>query len=218
MSPAVLELPGAAAVALPGAPPLDSLTTAAVYAVLFAIVFAESGLLLGFFLPGDTVLFAAGLLAADPDRGLSLAVLISGVLVCAVVGDGVGYAVGRRAGRPLLERRDGRVLNQANIRRAEAFYARFGLGAVVAARFLPWVRTFAPIMAGVGRMPYPRFLLANIVGATVWGAGLLILGYLAASTPWLRSAAIAVAVVSVAVSVVPGVLRWRRSRRTPTRP
>lgn len=192
---------------------LHGLTGLAVYLVVFGIVFAESGLLLGFFLPGDTVLFAAGLLAADQASGIRLPVLLVGVVGLAVLGDGVGYAFGARAGRPLLARRDGRVLNQANLIRATAFYARFGPSAVVAARFVPWVRTFTPILAGVAGMPYPLFLAANVVGALVWGAGLLGLGYAAASLPLLRHASYAVAAVVVALSAVPGVLRWRASRR-----
>ncbi|MDQ6650141.1 MAG: DedA family protein [Actinomycetota bacterium] len=191
---------------------LHGLTGLAVYLVVFGIVFAESGLLLGFFLPGDTVLFAAGLLAADRSAGVRLPVLVVGVVVLAVAGDSVGYAFGRRAGRPLLARRDGRLLNQANVARARTFYARFGAGAVVAARFVPWVRTFTPILAGVAEMRYPVFLAANVVGALVWGAGLLVLGYAAASIPLLRHASYAVAVAVVALSAVPGLVRWRRSR------
>ncbi|GAC1326036.1 MAG: DedA family protein [Mycobacteriales bacterium] len=192
---------------------LHGLTGLAVYLVVFGIVFAESGLLLGFFLPGDTVLFAAGLLAADRTAGVRLPVLVVGVVVLAVVGDAVGYAFGRRAGRPLLARRDGRVLNQANLARARAFYARYGAGAVVAARFVPWVRTFTPILAGVSEMSYRVFLAANVLGALVWGAGLLVLGYASASLPVLRHASYAVAGTVVLLSAVPGVLRWRASRR-----
>lgn len=198
------------ALGLPGVGDLGALTAFALYLVLFGLVFAESGLLIGFLLPGDTVLFAAGLLAADPGRGIRLPVLLAGVVTAAVSGDAVGYAFGRRAGRPLLDRRDGRVLNRANLARTQNFYDRYGAAAVVAARFIPWVRTFTPILAGVVRMPYPRFLAANLGGALVWGAGLLILGYLAASVPVLRHASLAVAAGVVALSSVSGLLRWRR--------
>jgi membrane-associated protein len=193
-------------------PDLADLSTVAVYTFLFALVFAESGILLGFFLPGDTILFAAGLLSGDPDTHLSLPLLIGVVLVAAVTGDAVGYWIGARAGPPLLQGRDGRVLNAANLARAERFYERYGVLAVVAARWIPWVRTFTPILAGVAGMPYRRFLPANVVGAICWGAGLLTLGHLAASTPALKHSAVAVAVGVVAASVVAGVVRVRLSR------
>jgi membrane-associated protein len=194
-------------------PDLAELSTVAVYAFLFALVFAESGILLGFFLPGDTVLFAAGLLSGDPDTHLSLPLLIVVVLVAAVAGDAVGYWLGARAGLPLLEGRNGRVLNAANLARAERFYERYGVLAVVIARWIPWVRTFTPVLAGVAGMPYRRFLPANVVGAVCWGAGLLTLGHLAASTPVLKHSAVAVAALVVVASVVAGAVRVRLDRR-----
>jgi membrane-associated protein len=194
-------------------PDLAELSTVAVYAFLFALVFAESGILLGFFLPGDTVLFAAGLLSGDPDTHLILPLLIVVVLVAAVAGDAVGYWLGARAGLPLLEGRNGRVLNAANLARAERFYERYGVLAVVIARWIPWVRTFTPVLAGVAGMPYRRFLPANVVGAVCWGAGLLTLGHLAASTPVLKHSAVAVAALVVVASVVAGAVRVRLDRR-----
>jgi membrane-associated protein len=193
-------------------PDLAELSTAAVYAFLFALVFAESGILLGFLLPGDTILFAAGLLSGDPDTHLSLPLLIAVVLVAAVSGDAVGYWLGARAGLPLLQRREGRVLNAANLARAERFYERYGVLAVVVARWIPWIRTVTPVLAGIAGMPYRRFLPANVVGAVLWGAGLLTLGHLAASTPALKHSAVAVAVAVVAASVVAGLVRVRLAR------
>lgn len=192
---------------------LGNMTAGATYAVVIGLVFAECGLLLGFFLPGDTVLFAAGLLTADPARGVSLGWLIAGVLVAAVAGDALGYAFGASAGPPILRRRDGRVINAANLGRARAFYARSGMFAVIAARWVPWVRTFVPILAGATGMGYPRFLAANAVGALVWGAGLPALGHAAAGLPALRHISYAVAAGAVLMSAVPGVLRWRLARR-----
>ena len=192
-------------------PDLASLTTGGVYLVLFALVFVESGLLVGFFLPGDTVLFAVGLLAAREGSGLSLPVLAIGVAIAAIAGDAVGYWTGRRLGRPWVERRAGRAAR--HLPRAEAFYQRWGVGAVVIARFIPWVRTFTPIVAGMAAMPYPRFLAANVVGALLWGSGLITLGYLAHSVPWLRYAAFAVAGLSVAASIVAPVVARRRASR-----
>ena len=194
-------------------PDLADLSAVAVYAFLAALVFAESGILLGFFLPGDTILFAAGLLSADPDRNLSLPVLIAVVLVAAVAGDAVGYWLGARAGPPLLQGRDGRVLNATTLARAERFYAQYGVLAVVVARWIPWVRTLTPVLAGVARMPYRRFLPANVVGAVCWGAGLLTLGHLAASTPALKHSAVGIAIAVVAASVVAGLVRIRLDRR-----
>lgn len=199
--------------AVPALGDLSALTTGAVYLVVFGLVFAESGLLLGFFLPGDTVLFSAGLIAASPGRGVSLGWVIAGVVVSAVAGDAMGYAFGARAGPPLLRRRDGRVLNQANLTRARQFYGRYGLLAVVAARWVPWVRTFTPILAGVAGMPYLRFLAANVAGALLWGASLPTLGYFAAALPVLRHATYVVAACCVVLSAVPGAIRWRQARR-----
>ncbi len=190
-------------------PDLASLSAGAAYAVIVALVFCESGILLGFFLPGDTVLFAAGLLSA---RTLSLPLLIAVVLVAAVSGDAVSYATGRKAGPSVFEQREGRVLNPQTLERARNFYASYGPLAVVAARWIPWVRTFTPLLAGAAKMRYGRFLTANVVGALTWGAGLLVLGRLAASTPWISSGAGYVAAAVVALSFVGGYVQYRRSR------
>jgi membrane-associated protein len=195
-------------------PDLGSLTAGAVYAVVFGFVFVESGLLVGFFLPGDTILFGAGLVSAEPRSGVLLGLLVAGAFVAAVSGDSVGYATGSRLGRAWLERRvaAGR-LDVRHLRRAEQFYERYGWWAVVAARWVPWVRTFTPILAGTSRMGYARFLSANVVGALAWAVGLPVLGHLAASSPWLRLASYAVAGGFVALSVVVGVAGWVRRRR-----
>ncbi|MGL5857538.1 MAG: DedA family protein [Angustibacter sp.] len=191
-------------------PDLTALTAGGVYLVLFTLVFVESGLLVGFFLPGDTVLFAVGLLSARPGSGLSVPVLAVGVTVAAVAGDAVGYWSGRRFGRPWVQRRAGRMAR--HLPAAEAFYVRWGWSAVVVARFIPWVRTFTPIIAGTARMRYPVFLSANIVGALLWGSGLVLLGHLAASVPGIRHAAYAIAAVVVAVSLLVAVIAQRRLR------
>lgn len=193
-------------------PDLASLSATGVYVVLFTLVFVESGMLVGFALPGDTVLFTAGLLAAREGSDLSLPVLALGTAAFAVAGDGVGYWTGRRFGRPWIERRAGRAAK--HLPRAEEFYQRWGLSAVVIARFIPWVRTFTPIVAGAARMPYPRFLAANVVGALLWGAGLILLGYVAHSVSWVRYAAYAVAGASIVATVVAGVAGRRRRTRS----
>lgn len=192
-------------------PDFAAMTAGGVYLVLFVLVFIESGLLVGFFLPGDTVLFAAGLLAAREGSGLSLPVLAIGTAIAAVAGDAVGYWTGRRFGRPWVERRAGRAAR--HLPRAEAFYEKWGVSAVVIARFIPWVRTFTPIVAGMAQMPYPRFLAANVVGALLWGSGLIVLGYVANSVPWVRYAAYSVAALSIVASVVGPLVARRRSRQ-----
>lgn len=198
-------------------PDLGSLAAGTVYLVLFGFVFVESALLVGFFLPGDTILFAAGLLAADPSSGLSMPVLMTGVFLAAASGDSVGYATGTRLGRPWLDRRvTGGRLNRRHLQRAEAFYERWGWWSVVAARWVPWVRTFTPVLAGVSRMSYPRFLSANVVGALAWGTGLLILGYYSATVDWLRTTALVVAGCAVAASLLlPLAARRLRRRQQP---
>ncbi len=195
-------------------PDLAGLTATLVYLVVFGFVFVESGLLIGFLLPGDSLLFAAGLVSATEGSGVSLTVLVIGVLVAAIAGDSVGYAFGARLGRPWLERRaaSGR-LDARHLRRAEAFYERFGWFAVVAARWIPWVRTFTPVLAGAARMPYRRFLPANVLGAVIWGPGLLMIGHLAATDPTLRHTSYVVAGAFVATSLVLAVVGVVRRRR-----
>jgi membrane-associated protein len=190
---------------------LTSMTAGVVYVVVFALVFVESGLLVGFFLPGDSVLFAAGLLSAEEGSGISLPLMAAGVAVFAVAGDAVGYWTGRRFGRPWLLSRAGRAAK--HVERAEHFYERYGPVAVVVARFIPWVRTFTPIVAGVARMPYPRFLAANVTGALIWGSGLVLLGRLAAHHPAVKWLAYGVAAVAILLSIVAPLVQFVRQRR-----
>jgi membrane-associated protein len=196
------------------APDLDSRTATAVYVVVLTLVFVESGLLVGFLLPGDTVLFAAGLLTAREGSGVSLAGLAVGVFLAATAGDSVGYALGSRLGRRWLVSRvqHGR-LDARHLARAEGFYARFGWVAVVAARWIPWVRTFTPILAGTVRMPYARFVSANVVGALTWGVGLVALGHLSAANDGLRTTSYVVAGCFVVGSFALAALGWWRRRR-----
>jgi membrane-associated protein len=199
-------------------PEPGGLTTSAVYFVVLTLVFVELGLLVGFFLPGDTVLFAAGLLTADEGSDLSLP-LLAGVFFAAVTGDSVGYAFGAWLGRPWLTRRVARDrLDPRHLERTEDLYVRFGWFAVVAARWVPWLRTFTPILAGTARMPYARFLSANIVGALTWGVGLLVVGHVSAANGGVWHTSYAVAAVSVVGGLGAAALGWWRRRRSTPRP
>ena len=199
-------------------PDLATLGAVAVYAVVWGFLFAECGLLLGFLLPGDTILFGAGLLAASPTSDVNLALLVTGSVVAAVSGNEVGYRTGRRYGRAWLESREaGRA--RTELRRTEAFYERHGWYAVVAARWIPWVRTFTPLVAGTAAMRRSAFTAANIAGALGWAVVLPVLGYVAYRLPVVRTVAFAVAAFFVVLSLVgAGVLLVRsvRSRRRGT--
>ncbi len=139
------------------------------------IIFAESGLLVGFFLPGDTLLFGAGLAASQGE--LSLPWLIACVVVAAIAGDNVGYSIGRRAGPRIFKKKDGILFKQEYLEKSEAFYEKHGGKTIIIARFTPIVRTFAPVVAGASKMSRQRFLAFNIIGGLLWGAGMPLLGY-----------------------------------------
>ncbi len=148
-----------------------------IYAVLFSIIFAESGLLIGFFLPGDSLLFTAGFLASKGLFGLNIYVLIPGFFIAAVVGDSVGYAFGHKVGRNLFRKKESTLFHPDHLKKAEAFYEKYGKKTIIIARFIPLVRTFAPIVAGIARMDYPTFLIYNIIGGVLWAIGLPLAGY-----------------------------------------
>ena len=202
-------------------PNLASLGALAVYAVVWGFLFAECGLLLGFLLPGDTILFGAGLLAASPRSDVNLVVLVLGAFVAAVAGNEVGYLTGRRYGRAWLEGREsGRALTQ--LRRTEAFYDRYGWFSVVVARWIPWVRTFTPVVAGTAAMRRASFTSANVVGALTWAVALPMVGYVAYQLPVVRTIAftvagifITVSLVGLAVLLVRDVVRRNRDRNRP---
>jgi membrane-associated protein len=191
---------------------LEQFSVVALYAVVWGIVYAETGLLLGFLLPGDTLLFAAGLLCARPEGG-DVVIMATGVFIAAVAGDQTGYTLGARLGRPYVATKGTRV--QLGVAKAEEFYARYGWFAVVAARWIPWVRTFTPFVAGVAKMPRMKFLAANVVGGFIWGPGLVALGYFAYQVDWLQDAALVVAVAAVGISLLGGFAVWLRERRHP---
>lgn len=140
------------------------------------IVFAESGLLVGFFLPGDTLLFAAGLAASQGQVSLTLLILL--IITAAIIGDNVGYSIGKKAGPRIFQKKDGIIFRQEYLEHAEKFYEKHGGKTIILARFVPMVRTFAPVVAGAGKMPRERFMMFNVVGGVLWGAGMPLLGYL----------------------------------------
>lgn len=182
-------------------PDLASFTAVAVYALVWGFLFAECGLLLGFLLPGDTILFGAGLLAASPRSDVNIVLLVIGSFVAATLGNEVGYRTGRRYGRGWLESREsGRAL--AQLRRTEVFYDRYGWFSLVLARWIPWVRTFAPVVAGTAAMRHASFTSANVVGALPWAVALPIVGYFAYAFPVLRTIAFSVAGVFITISLV----------------
>jgi len=145
------------------------------YFGVWAIVFAESGLLIGFFLPGDSLLFTAGFLASQ--GFLNIAVLIFGCFVCAVLGDNVGYATGHRFGRKLFQREDSWLFHKKHLVTTQNFYDKHGRKALILARYMPVVRTFAPIVAGIGSMQYRTFMTYNLIGGALWSIGITLLGY-----------------------------------------
>ncbi|HET6747000.1 MAG TPA: VTT domain-containing protein [Candidatus Saccharimonadales bacterium] len=149
------------------------------------VIFAESGLLIGFFLPGDSLLFTAGFLVNVGILHFNIHALVALLFVAAVLGDSVGYTFGRRIGRRLFTRPNSRLFKQENIQRAEAFYEKYGGKTIIIARFIPVVRTFAPIVAGVGKMNYTTFLAYNLIGGILWAGGITYLGYFLGS--WFTS-------------------------------
>jgi membrane-associated protein len=179
---------------------------------LLLIIFAESGLLIGFFLPGDSLLFTAGLLTA---RGtLSLPVIMVGASLAAIAGDQVGYLIGKRAGPALFKRPDSRLFKQKNVERAHAYFEKNGPKTVILARFLPVIRTFTPVVAGVGEMEYRRFVTFNVIGGVLWGAGVTLLGRILGDTvPDIDKWLLPIILVIGAVSFVPVILELLRMRR-----
>jgi membrane-associated protein len=188
-----------------------SISPLLLYFIIGAIVFVETGILLGFFLPGDSILFSAGLVAAAHGE-VSIVALVSVIFVAAFIGDQVGFVLGRTIGRPYLEKHKGPRI-QKMIERSERFYEQTGWWAVVAARFFPWIRTFVPPIAGASNMNYYKFLSANALGALLWGVGITLAGYYAATLPWVKTSSYAIAAFFITASVVSSLVSYLRHRR-----
>ncbi len=184
------------------------------YLAVFGLVFAGTGLFVGAFIPfitGDSLVFAAGLVAAANSNVINIWVMVFGVGIAAWLGDQVGYTLGRHFGRPYLDKRQGKWLRSA-ISRSEQFYERYGWWSIVVARFVPWARVIIPALAGIGKMNYYKFFSANLVGAILWGSGLTLAGYFTYSIPWVRNATYAIALIVITLSVIAGVRTWRANR------
>jgi membrane-associated protein len=197
---------------LTGKVSLDALVRWGGYVVLTAIVFTETGLLVGFFLPGDSLLITAGLVAAT--GALNIWWLNVLLIAAAIVGDSVGYAIGRRLGPALFTRPKSRLFNPQHVERTRRFYERHGAKTIVIARFVPIVRTFAPVVAGVGMMDYRRFITYNVVGGAGWVASMTWAGYLLGRTiPDINRHIHIVVVIVIVLSVIPIVVEILRERR-----
>jgi membrane-associated protein len=185
---------------------------------LLAIVFAECGLLIGFFLPGDSLLFTAGLLVADDRIKQPLWLVCVLVCVAAIAGNQVGYLIGRKAGPALFNRPDSRLFKQEYVDKSYAFFDRHGPKAIVLARFVPIVRTFITVIAGVGKMNYRTYTIYSVIGGVLWGAGVTVLGYALGGVDFVRNHIELILLAIVLVSVLPIVfelLRTRSRRRDP---
>ncbi len=162
--------------AIPGLDLIEIISTAGWIAVI-AVIFAESGLLIGFFLPGDSLLFTSGFLVYSGVLNINIHLFVFLLFLAAVIGDNVGYTFGRRVGRKLFTRPDSKFFKQENIEVAQKFYDKHGGKTVIIARFIPFVRTFAPVVAGVGKMDYKKFLIYNLIGGFLWAVGITYAGY-----------------------------------------
>ena len=181
---------------------------------LFLIIFAETGLLIGFFLPGDSLLFTAGILASQGN--LNLAVIALGCFLAAVIGDQVGYTIGHRAGPALFRRPDSRIFKQKYVDRTKEFFEKHGPKTILLARFVPIVRTFAPVLAGVGEMNRRTFTTYNVVGGFIWGVGVTVAGYVLGEAIGANNVdkyLLPIIAVIIVLSILPPVIEALRERR-----
>ncbi|MCC6961020.1 MAG: VTT domain-containing protein [Dehalococcoidia bacterium] len=195
---------------------IEAIIKTAGYVGLFLIVFAETGLLIGFFLPGDTLLLSAGLLIQQDKVGLELWVLIPLLVAAAIIGDAVGYQVGKHTGPRIFRKEDSRLFHRDHLLRAQNFYDRHGGKTIVLARFLAFIRTFAPTVAGAAKMPYSKFASYNVVGAALWVPSMTLTGYYFGKAIPANSIDlffIGLVVLMVAASTAPALFHLWRERR-----
>jgi len=186
------------------------------YAILFVVIFAETGLVVCQFLPGDSILFIAGTVVAA--AGLDVHVLVVVLIVAAVLGDSVNYGVGHYIGPKAFHRRDSRWFRQEYLRRTQAFYERYGAVTIIIGRFVPIIRTFAPFLAGVAGLSYRRFLSYNVIGGCLWIGLLVYAGYLFGNIPWVKDNLSLIVIAIVVVSLIPAVMTFVKERRAATKP
>jgi membrane-associated protein len=191
-----------------------ALVQAAGYVGLTAIIFTETGLLIGFFLPGDSLLVTAGLLASQPEFGLNVYVMGFILSIAAVAGDTVGYHIGRVSGPRIFSREDSLFFHKKHLIRAQEFYEKHGGKTIVLARFMPIIRTFAPVVAGVGNMKYRTFIAYNVFGGIFWVWSMLFTGYFLGSfIPGIDKHIEKIIIVVIFLSILPGIIAWLREKR-----
>ncbi|MEP6781245.1 MAG: VTT domain-containing protein [Gemmatimonadaceae bacterium] len=192
---------------------LPALVQWAGYVGLTIIIFAETGLLIGFFLPGDSLMVTAGLLCSQAGFGLNVWYLGGLLMIAGIIGDTVGYNIGKAAGPRIFSREDSLLFHRKHLLRAQAFYDTHGGKTIVIARFMPIVRTFAPVVAGVGRMKYSTFLTYNVIGGTAWVWSMLMIGYLLGRVvPGIAQHIDKIIVLVIFLSILPGIIAWWRER------
>ena len=189
---------------------LAPVTPFLLYLIIGLIIFVETAVVLAFFLPGDSILFSAGLVAATR-HDLNIVVLCFIVFIAAFLGDQIGYVFGRTIGRPYLDKKSSPRI-QKMVARSERFYSHSGWWAVVAARFFPWIRSFIPPIAGAAKMNYYKFLSANAVGALLWGVGITSAGFYAATLPWVKNSSYGLAIFFIGGSIVSATWNFFRAR------
>lgn len=192
---------------------VDSVGPIWVYVVLFAIIFCETGLVVMPFLPGDSLLFAVGAMCAITDSPLNLAILIPLLIVAAIMGDALNYWIGAKVGPKVFFSDTSRWLNRTHLDRAQYFYEKYGSKAIIIARFVPIVRTFAPFVAGIGKMNFGRFWLYNIVGGGVWVSLFLVAGFWFGHIEFVKNNFIFVTLGIIAVSVIPIAYEWMKAKK-----
>jgi membrane-associated protein len=190
-----------------------------VWVIVLTFVFVECALIIGLFLPGDSLLFGAGVVLAQHGSDMNAWLLSAAALIVAVLGNLVGYHIGRHTGGKLVARSGGRILNRYNLDRAQGFLDRKGFFAILAARWIPWIRTLAPLIAGAARMDQRRFLVATTLGGLLWVPTLVLLGYYGAglldALPWVKIAALWISVAFFIFGTAFGVVRYRQEMRRP---
>jgi membrane-associated protein len=183
------------------------------YLVLFLIVFAESGMLVGFFLPGDSMLFTVGVVAGAGKLPIGFTIAL--LTIASILGDGCGFWLGSTLGHSLFQKANSRIFRREHLERTHEFYERHGGKTIILAKFLPIIRTFAAFIAGVGKMRYSRFILFNVVGATGWVTSMITLGYLLGNIPIVRRNFQTFVLVIIVVSLIPAVSQALKTRRNP---